>query len=410
MKKFLIPVYILALIYLAGCKPSKTELENGIWRGVFRTDSAVEIPFNFEIYDSAGTKQIAFINAKERLNINKIEVVGDSVFIKTPMYETEIRAQVTSEGMTGVWTRHLPDKMQSMSFEAKPNTKWRFVQKPKESKDNITGRWSVIFRKDASTDTTLAIGEFIQEGNEVKGTFLTNYGDYRFLSGEIDGDLLSLSAYAGSSPSLFAATVSKQGIMGDMYSGPNNHSEWEARRDDNAILADAYNITSLKPNLNTISFEFPDTDGKMVSLADKEYKDKVVVIQFLGSWCPNCMDETAFLSPFYNEYKDKGVEIIGLAYERYAEPERAEKAVKNLMDRFQVGYPVLLTGFTNKPGEVLKSLPALENFSAFPTTILIDKKGLVRSIHTGFSGPATGDDYTAYITKFEDNINELLNE
>src|SRR5690606_34004315 len=110
-----------------------------------------------------------------------------------------------------------------------------------------------------------------------------------------------------------------------------------------------------------------------------------VVVQFLGSWCPNCMDETAYLSRLYANYKEKGLAIIGLAYERYADQEKAAKAVLNLKERFGVDYPILLTGYTNKTQEVLKSIPALANFSAFPTTLLIDKNGTVRSIHTGFS-------------------------
>lgn len=410
MKKFLYSFLVFSLIYLVACTPTKVELENGVWRGVFRTDSAIEIPFNFEVYDSAGTKQIAFLNAKERLNISEVSLVGDSVIIKTPLYETEIRAQLSADGMTGTWTRHFPDKIQHMPFEAKPNVDWRFIKNPRAAKENITDKWSVLFRNDNGTDTTSAIGEFVQDGNKVSGTFLTDYGDYRFLQGEIDGDILSLSAYAGSSPSLFVATVSKDGIIGDMYSGPSNHTDWEAKRDENAMLADAYHITRLKVDSTTIAFKFEDTEGKMVSLKDERYKGKVVIIQFLGSWCPNCMDETAYLSPFYKKYRDEGVEIIGLAYERYAEPERAKKAVVNLINRFQVSYPVLLTGYTNKTDDVLKSIPALENFNAFPTTIIIDRKGNVRTIHSGFTGPATGQAYVDYTNKFEATINELLKE
>lgn len=80
------------------------------------------------------------------------------------------------------------------------------------------------------------------------------------------------------------------------------------------------------------------------------------------------------------------------------------------MDRFDVSYPVLLTGFSNRPGQVLESLPALENFNAFPTTIILDKKGEVYSIHSGFDGPATGDAYHTYIASFEDTVNKLINQ
>ena len=54
----------------------------------------------------------------------------------------------------------------------------------------------------------------------------------------------------------------------------------------------------------------------MVGLQDPEYKNKVVVIQILGTWCPNCLDESRFLAPFYEWKKEEGLEVIGLAFEK----------------------------------------------------------------------------------------------
>lgn len=401
-------VCVFICILIAGCGRKPAQLDNGIWRGTFQTDSTIEIPFNFEVYDSAGTKQIAFINGEERLNINELQIEGDSVFFRTPLYETEIRAKLGDKTLEGTWVRTLPNLTQSMPFTAEYGADWRFVKEPKASKADVSGRWSVVFTKENTKDTTLAIGEFVQEGNLVQGTFLTNYGDYRFLSGKVDGDMLRISAYGGMSPSLFTATISGDAMTGDMYSGPANHSKWQAKKDPNAALADAYSLTKLKEGYNTLSFEFPDTDGNLVSLSGDRYKNKVVILQFLGSWCPNCMDETIYLNSFYKKYKEKGAEVLALAYERYAEPERAKKAVTNLMDRFDMAYPVLLTGYTNS--QVLESLPEMESFNAFPSTIIINKKGEVHSIHTGFNGPATGQAYVDYITQFEQTITELLAE
>jgi hypothetical protein len=59
---------------------------------------------------------------------------------------------------------------------------------------------------------------------------------------------------------------------------------------------------------------------------------------------------------------------------------------------------------------VEESIPALDNFSAFPTTIIIKKDGTVDKIHTGFSGPATGKHYTEFTQEFEKEINKLLAE
>lgn len=412
MNSATIPFALMTILFISACQQKTSSLTNGIWRGVLQTDSTVDIPFNFEIYDSAGAKQIAFLNGEERLNISEVSRIGDSLFIKTPLYDTEIRALLTGKALSGTWIKHLPGEDQSMPFSAKPGIAWRSAESPQAATQKLDGRWSVRIVRGADADTTFSIGEFEQNGNKISGTFLTNFGDYRYLSGDMDRDNLFLSSYNGSSATLFTGHFldSNTIVNGKIYSGPTYVAHWTANRDSSAMLPDAYSLTMLKAGESQLSFKFPDTEGQQVSISDDRFKDKVVIIQFLGSWCPNCMDETAFLSPFYEEYKNKGVEIIGLAYERYAEPERAKKAVLNLMNRFKVSYPVLLTGFTNKPAEVLESIPQLANFSAFPTTIIIDKAGQVRSIHTGFDGPATGQAYKDYITQFEEKINNLLNE
>ena len=52
----------------------------------------------------------------------------------------------------------------------------------------------------------------------------------------------------------------------------------------------------------------------------------------------------------------------------------------------------------------------LRQFYGFPTTILVDRKGQVRKIHTGFSGPATGEHYTQFVAEFKRNLEQLLAE
>lgn len=405
IKTFLCSVVVS--LGLFGCQQQNVAFKNGTWRGVFVNDSSVEIPFNFEVYDSAGQKQVAFINGSERLNISEVQVIGDTVTIRTPLYATEIKAHLSSDGLTGTWQRTLPDKSQRMEFSAKPDLDWRFMKKSDSGGHDIEGRWSVLMTKKTSSDTTLAVGEFSQEASAVSGTFMTNFGDYRYLYGQLNGNRLSLSSYSGSVPVLFTATLSDDRLIdGISYSGPSSSMNWEGKFDADAMLPDPYTLTKLHEGVEQLNFSFPDLEGTKISLTDDRFMGKVVVIQFLGSWCPNCMDETAFLSPFYDRYKSKGVEVVGLAYERYTETEKARAAVLNLVNRFSVNYPILLTGY--KPADVLESIPELQNFNAFPTTIILNKEGVVASIHTGFNGPATGEAYTDYIENFERQIDRLL--
>ncbi len=54
-----------------------------------------------------------------------------------------------------------------------------------------------------------------------------------------------------------------------------------------------------------------------------------------------------------------------------------------------------------------KKLPMLTLY-AFPTMIFVDRKGQVRKIHTGYSGPATGEHYTQFVAEFKATLDQLL--
>ena len=70
---------------------------------------------------------------------------------------------------------------------------------------------------------------------------------------------------------------------------------------------------------------------------------------------------------------------------------------------------VLLTGISGKE-KASESLPFLNKLMAFPTTIFLDKHHQVKSIYTGFNGPATGEAYTDYVLKTEKLVMRLLNK
>jgi thiol-disulfide isomerase/thioredoxin len=153
-----------------------------------------------------------------------------------------------------------------------------------------------------------------------------------------------------------------------------------------------------------------DLDGKWVSLRDERYRDKVVIVQIMGSWCPNCMDETAFLSKYYKMHSTDGIEVVALAYEYTTEPARARKSLMKFRDRFDVRYPMLITGVTSADSlRTEKTLPELTSIKAFPTTIFVGRDGKVKHVHAGYSGPATGLHHDAFVQEFERTIQDLRN-
>jgi thiol-disulfide isomerase/thioredoxin len=390
---------------------AQTKLQLGVWRGVLKTSSGNNLPFNFNLADSAGKPVITIMNGDERLQVTDVKVDGDSVFIHMPLFDSEFRLRHEANFLVGKWIKHLGVKDATMDFVAQPNASWRFFKDTPTSAFNVSGRWSAIFGDGDKRDTT--VGEFKQTGSKLTGTFLTTTGDYRYLEGSVAGDSLYLSCFDGGHAFIFTAKISSDQTLtdGKMYSGYSGLDHWTAVKNENAKLPDAYSLTALKPGYDKIAFTFRDIKGNKVSLSDARFKNKVVIVQILGSWCPNCMDETTFfVNSYYAKYHPKGVEIVGLAYERTTDFTKSQRTVQQLKDHFNIPYPLLITGYTPGKGDPQKSLPMLADFKGFPTTIIIDKKGDVRKIHTGFSGPGTGDYYTQFVDEFDKLTDDLLAE
>ena len=135
------------------------------------------------------------------------------------------------------------------------------------------------------------------------------------------------------------------------------------------------------------------------------------MVQIMGTWCPNCMDETKFLVNYLKENDHPDLEFISLAFEYARTEEDAFKGIERLHNRVGVTYPVLLAQYgTSSKSKANEKLPMLNHVLSYPTTIFIDRKGEVRKIHTGFNGPATGEKYTEFVKDFDSFVKELLAE
>ena len=387
-------------------------LKNGIWRSeIIRTDGH-SIVFNFEVKDSLAQKIIYIINGSDRLLVDSVQLRNDSVFIELPFFDSRFAARIDEHGdLNGQWIKQSGDRKQLLPFKAVHNNKKRFEVSAKPV-HTITGRWAVSFEGRNNTIDS-AVGEFRQQGSSLTGTFLTPAGDYRFLQGVVNGDSLKLSGFDGSFAFSFVAKIENANTIshGVFYSGATAKRTWSAIKDANAKLPESFSGTTLQGDEQKLVFSFSGLDGQKISNDDARFNNKVLVIQLLGSWCPNCIDETKFLSQYYSANKHKGIELLGLAYERKADPESSIRALRPLLKRFNVQYPVALSGVSVSDSlRAEKTLPQAGKINAFPTTIFVDKKGYLRKIHSGFNGPATGEHYGIYKKEFEATIEELLNE
>ncbi|KAA0990752.1 peroxiredoxin family protein [Dyadobacter aurulentus] len=413
MRAIISGVSLLFFLFQIGCKSSsEANLKNGIWRATLSRDNQ-ELPFLLDISKNPDGKtyNVYALNGAEKLSMDTAYFENDSLVITMQLFDAKIVAIAEDEHLKGVYYRLANGVVSgSLPFEAKFGEKYTFF-KPGEAKSakNVTGKWATIFINEETGDSTQAVGVLTQTGTDVTGSFLTTTGDYRYLTGSVNGDSLFLSTFDGSNAKLFKAAIGDGKMTGSLKSGLKASRTWAATLDPKAELPDANSLTFMKPGADRVDFKFADPSGKEWSLQDPRFAGKPVIIQIMGSWCPNCMDETNFLAPWYDKNKDRGVEIIGLSFERSDKPEIANPKITKMVDRFKINYPVVLAGTTSEEATA-KALPMLNKVMSYPTTIFVDKKGKVREIHTGFSGPGTGKYYDEFVTEFNTLMDKLIAE
>ncbi|MFT7420875.1 MAG: thiol-disulfide isomerase/thioredoxin [Arcticibacterium sp.] len=402
-------LFLPALFILTQCKNKQNPEIDGIWRAEVPTVIG-PVPFNLEIATTAEGIQVYAINGRERLELDKAYFENDSLHITMEIFDAEIVAKVGSGKMHGAYTKKLGDlSTRTGEFLATLGETFRFVPKTTKAKHDVSGKWQTTFTEPEG-GVYEAVGVFSQLGNSVRGTFLTTTGDYRFLDGNVVNDSLMLSCFDGTHIFLFKALIKEDSLVGGGFSSSLLYQEsWKAVKDENAFLIDADSLTFLKEGYNDFNFSFANTKGEMVSLSDELYKNKIVLVQLLGSWCPNCMDESKFYSRWLSENPKANVEIVGLAYEKSLEPSFAFLKIDRMKNRFGIPYEVLLAGLYDKE-EAQKTLPMLNQILSFPTTIFLDKSHKVRKIHTGFSGPGTGEYHEKYVDDFNRFMTMLSNE
>ena len=397
---------LLSVILLLACSEKQTSgPRTGIWRGAILAQEN-EVPFNFEIDSTSQGYLVAIRNAEEKISLDEVRVADDSIVVVMHIFDAEIRARIHGDSMTGWFIKNYESGYR-LPFRAKAGQEFRFTPTATDTV-SFAGTWSVVFTNES--DTTQAVGIFRQNGSTVHGTFLTPTGDYRFLEGQVVNGNLLLSVLDGNHVFLFkAAKTSDKELQGTWWSGRSWKQDWVARKDPDAKLPDASTLTGLKPGMETFPFAFPDQDRNVIRSSDPIFRDKVVIVQILGTWCPNCMDETRFLNEWYRSHREQGVEVVGLAFEAKDEFAYAASRVRKMKEKMNVAYPVLIAGNKDKK-KAAEALPMLEKVVAFPTTVFIGRDGKVKKIHTGFSGPGTLEHYDRFIQEFNQTVNGLLQE
>jgi thiol-disulfide isomerase/thioredoxin len=151
-----------------------------------------------------------------------------------------------------------------------------------------------------------------------------------------------------------------------------------------ALLLLASVSTLAQSSQQSASLTLRDIHGRPLSLAD--YKGKVVLINFWATWCPPCRQEIPDLTKLQRQYRNKGLQIVGITY-----PPETLSEVRGFARKLRMNYPIALGTKETKA--------RFTSNETLPMTVVIDRDGVVRTVIEGIM----------YRDEFDQKVKPLLN-
>jgi thiol-disulfide isomerase/thioredoxin len=409
MIKFILKV-LLAFSILVSCAPAPQEDESnevqmteGKWLGTITLSDSIPLNFNFTLASTdSASYDFVINNAGNIVEAKVINLSSDSFKVEMPVFANYLVFSLKNGEMEGQYINpdaedyHLP-------FHAELSIENRYPLA--KLNPSLVGNYRLDFNPETE-DQSSALANFRIDGEKVYASVMTETGDYRFLEGGIRNGLAQISTFDGGFLYYFTFKTGDT-LKGRFYSGRTYSAPFIAYRDSSFSLRNADSLTFIKEGYESLAFSFPNLQGDTLSLGNPRFAGKPVIVQIMGSWCPNCLDESLYLKEQYNQYHEDGLEVVGLTFERARDYETALKRATKMERDLELPYPILLAGATRKDNAA-ELLPMLNHVMSYPTSIYLNREHKVVKIHTGFAGPGTPK-YEDFVAKNDKFIQTLIN-
>lgn len=345
------------------------------------------------------------VNGVERIPID-IKWGKDSTFTSSlPLFSTYLEGKKEKGIVTGEWVDPTRTGDYRIPFQIVNNKIREFDTKVHVP---IHLKYKIVFEDD--TVPAILEMEIGREENVVYGTVLTETGDYRYLQGEpFDNSRVYLSAFDGTHLFYLTGQLVDNKVEGSFMSGKHYLSNFKGEVNTSFELRKADALTWMKNPKEVLSLKL-NADAKTErSFGEKDWKGKVTLVQIMGTWCPNCTDESRFVKLMYEKYHTQGLEVVPVSFERGTDKQVAFTRINSQAKQMALPYPVYLGSGADSPQKAAAIVFAqLNHVMSFPTLILIGKDGKVKKVWTGFYGPGTGVHYAEHIAEIEDAVLRLL--
>lgn len=369
----------------------------------------LQIQVTASLAEKNSKSPITIYNGKEVYQLSVNKRIGDTIVYQFPAQDAEWRIAFNEDfsEARGWWINYNKKTPVRYPIHLYNGVKELSADLSTPPVD-LSGKWKVLFQPGTPNEEML-VGVFEQKmGNWVYGSFLSETGDYRYLHGYVANGKLHLQTYTGYWAFVVEAELNGSNEMtGVFYSGGKSSSPFKAIKDETVQLRDEAELTYLiKRDERVVLKNLIKLNGRKMNL-DLSKNGQLTLIQIMGTWCPNCIDEANLLKELHAAYGKQGLEIIALGFEVGTDTKKQRSRLKRFVKDLQVNYPVYLAGTSSKEAAAAY-FPMLNGIMSFPTSILVDEQGKIIAIHTGFSGPATGAAYTELVNKYKQEIENAL--
>jgi thiol-disulfide isomerase/thioredoxin len=398
-------LYRTALLLLAAatfaCGRSTAADEERRWyRAIVSIGDAEDVPFFLEIPDNCNNEQAAIANGAERIPVT-CRRVGTHLLLDFPVYGARIAAETGGDGgLAGFWEHDTMVSRTRTPFRATPapapDEHARFEGVPAEPSRRVTGPWRMTLEVHGP-----AKGLFEQEPSGVtRGTIdvPADYGDLRFLAGEVTGAAISLSTFDGGSASLLRGRIGDDGRMqGELLNSYGVRERFTGEPSADFEVGDPLQQVTVTSAERRIDFPPLLTD---------RYAGKAAIIEVFGTWCANCNDLAPLLTELYRTYRDDGLEMLGVAYEYAHMAADSSARLEAYRAKYRVEWDVLPA---DEDLSTLLGGPAtLSPIGGVPVTIFVNRDRTIRAIYTGFRGPAMGAAHQRTVETFRRLAREIV--
>ncbi len=334
--------------------------------------------------------------------LSGVRQVGDSLVLEIADYAATITAAMRGDSLDGAYRNVGSRGPRTIPFRASRG-RWPTERAP----ERFLGRWDATYLGDFGTSPR--VFDFRNGPAGFEGTVISNSGDYGHFAGRVTGDSFSLAHFDGSFVYMLTGKLTGDTLRGMFHAGLRTQTQWVAVRSTGRPHLTPPTQMTQADTSGPFRFAFPDLDGKVVTEEDPRFKGKVVLVDVFGTWCPTCHDAAPALVHLYRKYHERGLAIVGLAYEVSGDSAVDGRQLRRYREKYDLPFPILLAGI-NDTEAAAATLPPLRGFTAFPTTIFLGRDGRVRRINAGFYGPATGVQHEKLVADYEREIERLLDE